>query len=176
MRRMTCARPYARAAFAEACGQGTQEKWARALQVAACVAGHPRMKRILTCPVIPVSEQLGNLLTVTGETDPRIKNFISVLAGYRRLSLLPEIIAEFNRLKAAHENVQNVTLHCASAPEETVQQKLQEKLTQRLGRQVRIHLQTGSSVSGGMKICADNQVVDDTVQARLAKLAQILIP
>src|SRR5215472_2551210 len=104
--RITIARPYARAAFEEARGNGGLAPWSDALKVAADVVQDPRVESLLGNPRV-TPEELAQL--VTGIAGPKLgaegANFVRTLADNRRLGYLPEISGLFEELKDDAEGV-----------------------------------------------------------------------
>src|SRR5207237_777102 len=92
--RLTIARPYARAAFAEARGHERLEPWSETLRVAAEVVRDPRVRRLLGNPRV-TPEQLAQLVSGIAGTQLGREgaHFVRMLAVNRRLGYLPEICA-----------------------------------------------------------------------------------
>jgi F-type H+-transporting ATPase subunit delta len=109
---LTLARPYARAAFALAREHG------RSRRGRTCSALLPASRLTRACRtswVIPswVWTTCLELLLPPGDIDPNFRQFVAVLADNRRLSLLPDIAAQYEALRAEAEKVVNVTVTSA---------------------------------------------------------------
>src|SRR5260370_30563071 len=113
--RLTIARPYARAAFAEARGQERLEPWSEALRVAAEGVRDPRVRRLLGNPRV-TPEQLAQLVSSIAGTQlgDEGANFVRMLAVNRRLGYLPEISALVDELKYPAQGVAGFTLASAA--------------------------------------------------------------
>src|SRR5256885_8287336 len=123
--RLTIARPYARAAFAEAQADGRLQAWSQALQVAAQVVRDPRVQTLLGNPRVTPEELSQLLIGIVGEgLGAHGENLVRTLAANRRLAYLPEIAAQFDTLKAAAEGVADVTVTSPAPAAASQPQKL----------------------------------------------------
>ena len=173
--RATIARPYARAAFAHA--QATKDfgNWSKLLGAAAQGAEDPRVARLIGNPHV-TSEELVDLLgglskQAAGEHG---RNFLRALAENRRLALLPEIAALFEKYRAETEGVVDVEVIAAreiAAPQE---KRLAAALAKRLGREVRMHTRIDPSLIGGAVVRAGDLVIDGSLKGRLERLGTAL--
>jgi F-type H+-transporting ATPase subunit delta len=173
--RATIARPYARAAFAYARESNGFESWSKLLASAAAGAEDSRVARLIGNPHV-TSDQLVELLgglskQAAGEHG---RNFLRALAENRRLALLPEIAAQFEKLRAETENVVDVEVIAAreiAAPQE---KRLAAALKKRLGREVRMHTRIDESLLGGAIVRAGDLVIDGSLKGRLERLGSAL--
>jgi len=173
--RATIARPYARAAFAHAQAAKEVAAWSQLLSAAAAGASDSRVARLIGNPHVTGDELvdlLGGLSKhAAGEGG---KNFLRALATNRRLALLPQIAAQFDKLRADTEGVVEVEVIAAreiAAPQE---KRLQAALARRLGREVRMHTRIDESLIGGAIVRAGDLVIDGTLKGRLERLESAL--
>ncbi len=96
------------------------------------------------------------------------------LADNRRLALLPEISALFDRLKDEAEGVVDVTVTSAAPLDDAQQGKLAAALERRLGRSVRLHCATDPALIGGAVLRAGDLVIDGSLRGRLERIAHEL--
>jgi F-type H+-transporting ATPase subunit delta len=173
--RATIARPYARAAFAHAREGKQLAAWSKLLGAAAAAAADPRVSRLIGNPHVS-GLQLVELLTSVSDNaaDTAGHNFLRALAENRRLSLLPEIAAQFEMLRAEIENVIDVEIITALEIAAPQQKRLTEALKRRLGREVRMHTRIDATLIGGAIVRAGDLVVDGSLKGRLARLASAL--
>ena len=170
--RLTIARPYARAAFAEAEGNGQLPSWSEGLQVAAEVVRDPRVAELLGDPRV-TPEQLAELfIDVAG---PRLggqgANFVRTLAANHRLQFLPEISQLFDTLKDEALGVADVTITSAAPLDGRQQQTLSGALERRLKRKVRLHCETDPGLIGGAILRSGDLVIDGSLRTRLNRIA-----
>lgn len=171
----TLARPYAQAAFEVASKNGTFDRWSSMLDLLAKVVRDDRVRPLLNSPKLTDEKRVEMLGAIAGDKlSDEGRNMVNVLAHYDRLAVLPEIAERFEELRSAAEGVIDVQVTSHSPLDAEYQACLSESLKQRLGRDVRLHLDTDESLLGGAIIRAGDLVVDGSVRGRLEKLAGVL--
>ena len=89
----TLARPYAKAAFAEAVEQNALEQWSDMLSVASQFAADEALAKVLMHPSLTAEQQATALTDLCGDRlNQSGRNFLMVLGENKRLTLLPEIV------------------------------------------------------------------------------------
>lgn len=172
--RETLSRPYARAAFELGRGSQALADWSSKLGFAAAVASHPDAVAVIGDPRIGV-DQAKTLFLPQGEAaDGAFALFVAQLAQNRRLSLLPEIAAQFEQLKRESERVLKVRVKTAVALEPAQADSIKAALRKRFSREIVIEPSIDASVIGGAVIDADGLVIDASVRGRLERLGQAL--
>jgi F-type H+-transporting ATPase subunit delta len=170
--KLTVARPYARAAFAEARGEQRLTPWSQALKVAAQVVKDPRVEGLLDNPRVTATQLADLVIGIAGpDLGEHGENFVRTLAANRRLAYLPEISEQFEVLKDVAEGVADVTVTSAAALDEARQKKLIAALEKRLKRKVRLHSEIDPGLIGGAILRAGDLVIDGSLSARLARIA-----
>ncbi len=171
----TLARPYARAAFEYASEKGELDPWLSQLQLAATVAVEPAVLALLDDPSLTASEQGERFLDLLGDSvSGSLGNFLKLLAAKRRLVLLPQVLLQFEALKAERERVLEVQVISAFDLPDSVSERLAAALGKRLHREVLVSSATDASLLGGVLIRAGDTVIDGSVRGRLNKLADAL--
>jgi F-type H+-transporting ATPase subunit delta len=171
----TVARPYTKAAFEYARDKGSLDQWSAMLSTAALVVQDSAMTQVLTNPALTSGQKAEVLISVCEQQmDDAGKNFVFLLAENRRLALLPEVSLQFEQLKAAQEKSVDVDLTTAFPLDDAQQQKLAQALSTKLGREVKLTSQVDKSILGGVVLRSDDLVIDGSVRARLAKLAEAM--
>jgi F-type H+-transporting ATPase subunit delta len=172
----TTARPYARAAFANAGAASQLGDWGAFLGRVALAVQDAQVGPLIGNPRVPVAELVDFLvqLATTGKPDleqaTQQRNFLQLLADNRRLKLLPEIAAQFEVLRAEAEHIADVEVLSAQALTAEQSKKLQAVLERRLGRTVRLHAQVDSSLIGGAIVRHGDFVVDGSLRGRIERL------
>ncbi len=167
----TLARPYALAAFKQAQQESKLDEWSSMLQFLSMVVGDRTMLGIVSHPRIE-KESLTSLLFNIGEgklTDTG-RNFVRVLIEHRRLSLLPEIAALFERERSEFEQRREVEVLTAYRLQNKYQQAIKEAVAKRLGQEVELSVQIDRSLIGGVIIRAGDTVIDASLRGRLSRL------
>jgi F-type H+-transporting ATPase subunit delta len=173
----TTARPYARAAFASAGAASQLIDWGVFLARAAATVQDPQVLPLIGNPRVPLTDLVDFLQevatsdkTATAQLATEQRNLLQLLAGNRRLKLLPEIAAQFEVLRAEAERVADVEVISAQALNGEQTKKLQAALERRLGRTVRLHAQVDASLVGGAIVRHGDFVVDGSLRGRIERL------
>lgn len=179
----TLARPYAQAVFDLAQADGQLEQWSTALASAAMVASNAEVAALMSNPRVDAGAQLQLLTDIIGQDggsyllngqDQKGTNFLKLVIENDRVSVLPEIAANFELLKAETENVVEATVTAASALDESELAQIQSALSEKLGQRVTLSTEIDQDLIGGAVIRAGDFVIDGSVRARLEKLANAL--
>lgn len=173
----TIARPYARAAFSHAIDEtsGGLDRWSRMLTLLSAASRDERVQRALDNPMMTTAQECELIFDILGdELSQQGRNFVSVLAEYGRLSLLPEIADIFEQLKAQHEKTMDVKVTSAFDIDGADEEKLGAALKRRLQKEINLSTQVDRSLLGGIVIRAEDTVIDNSVRGKLEKLAHAL--
>lgn len=173
LNRTTLARPYARAAFEVARDRAELNRWSESLAIAAAIAGDSSVRPLLNNPRISRDELLGRFSDIAqGRFDDLFGKFLNVLAGYRRLELLPEISVQFEGLRREAEARVHVRVTSAHPLDDAESARLGERLRARFGREIDLEVDVDASLIGGAVIRAGDQVIDGSVRGRLERLGR----
>ena len=172
---LTCARPYAKAAFEHARDGGLLDTWSAMLATCAAVVQHEKVQRCICSPDL-TAERKGDLLIdlCAGELDPSCQNFIRTLAAYGRITLLPYVVQLFELFKAQEQQSIDAELVSAVALSESQQAKIVAKVEKKLGRKVRLNTVVDAGLIGGMMVRAGDFVIDSSIRTRLQQLADAM--
>lgn len=171
----TLARPYAKAAFQAAVDAGELQAWSDMLVTTSEVTLNEDMAKVLSHPGLTGQQQAQTLIDVCGDTlNASGQNLVSVLAENKRISLLPQILEQFEHLKAELEKAVDVEIISAFEVSDESKQKLTDALKAKLAKDVRVSTTVDSTLVGGAIIRAGDMVIDGTVRGKLAKLAEAM--
>ncbi len=171
LNRTTLARPYARAAFLAASDQGALERWSHNLELAAHVALNDEIRALLTDPRYAREQILGVFFDAGGENfDSSFQSFLKTLDQYRRLELLPDILAQFAALRREAEDRLQVLVTSAHSVSDEDAENLRERLRKRFGRDIELEIKVDASLIGGAVIRAGDEVIDGSVRGQLERL------
>jgi F-type H+-transporting ATPase subunit delta len=106
--------------------------------------------------------------------DTLTKNFLGVLAGNRRLALLPAIIRDFAALNAARKGEVTATVTSAHKLSAAQQKALATKLKAGIGRDVALDVTVDPSILGGLVVRVGSRMIDNSLKTRLENLGQAL--
>jgi len=170
--RLTIARPYARAAFAEAQADKRLGAWSEALHLAAAAVEDPRVAALLGNPRVTPEELAQLLIGVAGaHLGKHGENLLRTLAVNHRLAYLPEVSTLFDSLKNAAEGVADVTVTTAAPLDAEQRKRLAAALEKRLKRSVRLHGEVDKELIGGAVLRAGDLVIDGSLRTRLERIA-----
>jgi F-type H+-transporting ATPase subunit delta len=172
MAQSNLARPYARAAFALAQENGDLAGWSERLSVLASVVADERVDAALRAPSMSRSER-GELVlrVVPVQLDAAATNLVRLLADNGRLMLVPQLSAQFERLRRDAESRVEAQVRSAAPLTEDQRQRLTERLRERLKREVTLHCIVDETLLGGAIVRAGDLVIDGSIRGRLDRLA-----
>lgn len=172
---ITVARPYAQAVFQRAQETGRLAEWSAELQFAAAVAAEPRMADLIESNRLTKAQLAERFIGVGAEQlSDEGRNLVRLLAENRRLSLLPEIAAVYEILRAEAESTVEAHMVSAQPLDDAQRDRIAEALKARLGRNVTLSATVDESLIGGAIIRAGDLVIDGSVRGKLGRLATAL--
>lgn len=168
---------YARALFDLAIEGKALAKVEASLQaLAEAMAESADLKALMASPLIARGAAGAAIAGVADGlgVDALTKNFLGVLAGNRRLNLLPAIIRDFAALNAARKG--EVTARVTSAHKLSAAQAkaLSAKLKAGIGRDVALDVTVDPSILGGLVVRVGSRMIDNSLKTRLENLGQAL--
>jgi F-type H+-transporting ATPase subunit delta len=172
---ITIARPYAQAAFEEAQKLKDLKGWSETLVSLAEMVVHPEVHAVIGNPRV-ARVQLEKLMDdlLGGQAKPQQRNFVRVLVENQRLSILPEIAAIYEGLRAEAEKTVNVVVDSAFELSPAQQEKIISSLKSRMGREIKLVCKINKELLGGVVIRAGDKVIDGSARTRLGEMANAL--
>lgn len=170
----TIARPYTKAAFAQASASKALDDWSAALALAAQAVADSQVKPLLKNPALTAEQKADLILGVCSEASEQFQNFVKVLAENNRLLVVPEISSLFDHMKAELEKSVDVEVTSAFELTKEQQTKLAQALGKKLDREVNMTTTVDESLIGGLLIQAEDVVIDGSIRGKLAKLSEAL--
>lgn len=172
---ITVARPYAQASFDQARKLGNLKGWSEMLLAGAQAVVNAEVRAVITSPRV-IRKQLESLmLALTGaKAGGPEANFINLLIEGQRLTLLPEISALFEALRAEEEKSIDVLVTAAFELTDAQKQKITAALKKRMGREIRLSTKIDRELLGGVIIRAGDKVIDGSARSQLSELANAL--
>jgi F-type H+-transporting ATPase subunit delta len=171
----TIARPYARAAFSTAVDSDRLAYWSSMLELLSAVSRDNAVQVMLENPSLSQDQKAQILIDLCGDQIDSVgKNFVSLLAEYKRIALLPEVHHLYELLKANHEKTVEVEVISAYDVSEQDQHRLADTLSTKLKRDVNITSRTDRTLIGGLIVRTEDSVIDSSISGKLAKLAHAM--
>jgi F-type H+-transporting ATPase subunit delta len=172
---VTIARPYAVAVFRLAKGKNALAQWSDMLALIAAVAADAQMQTLIEDPNQTSTNIEKVLLGVCGDKlNTEGANLVRLLVENDRLSLLPEIVATFEGLKAQEECTLDAEITTAAKLNAAQVKTLVTQLQARFGKKIEAHVSVDPEIIGGIKIIVGDTVIDASVRGRLQELANTL--
>lgn len=168
----TIARPYAEAAFDHAHANNSVDSWSQMLQAAEQIVYHDDMQSLLGSSQVSKTTLADLVNEIGGQRfDEVFKNFIRLLVENHRLSLIREIAAVFEQLRADANQTIEAHMQVAQEPSEEQLNKIRDSLRARLKREVKLEYTVDPDMLGGAIIRAGDLVIDGSARGQLHKLA-----
>lgn len=169
------ARPYAAAAFAAATADETIQDWSAMLGAAALVTEDASVKHLLRRPGIEPARLAQFYCDVLAAgLSAEQKRFLTLLADYRRLPLLPEIARLFQAKQDAYENKMTVDVVSAIPLDASYQKKLSDTLTKRLQCRIELECTVDPALMGGALVRIGDSVLDGSVRGKLTRMIEYI--
>jgi F-type H+-transporting ATPase subunit delta len=166
----TVARPYAEAVFRVA-QNGDMAAWSTLVSELAQVGANPDVQDFARNPNVTeaqVADAFASL--VKAPLTAEAKNFVNMLIENGRVSLLPEIGAQFAVLKNAQEGAADAEIVSAFEISAAQVADLVKTLEKKFGRKLNPTVTVDPSLIGGVRVVVGDEVLDTSVRAKLQQM------
>jgi len=172
----TLARPYAKAIF-ELASQGNEiDSWLEKLQLLSQVTSNDDVMDMIINPEVSLDETVSMLSEICKDMlDEKSINLIRLAGENGRLDIFPEIVKEFEVLKAEAQGTLEAEVISAYAVNATQKKLITESLIKRFDKEVTITTSIDKSLVGGIVIRAGDLVIDGSVSNQLQKITHTLM-
>ena len=161
----TLARPYARAIFEHS------EGWLEELKRVVNVIDQPNVTKLIDSPKLAYKEKAEIFIGLfQGEIQKKTTNFLRVLGEAKRLSLLPDILQEYQQLLAKKNKQKNVLITSAFKLNQSQEEEITEDLKKRNGENLTTKVEIDKNLIGGITIKSGDEVIDLSTKGKLLKL------
>lgn len=165
----TIARPYAEALF-KSCANDLSgaSVWVDEL---GAIAGDAALQQFADSPKA-TSGQVFDLITSVAKSalSDQAKNFLRTVIENKRLSVLPEITAQFRALKNAQSGSSDALIYSAFPIEGDALANAAAMLEKRFGRKLNASVVVQPELIGGIRVVVGDEVLDTSVKARLEQM------
>jgi F-type H+-transporting ATPase subunit delta len=175
----TVARPYAEALFRVA--QAGKESfnlaaWAELVAELAQIGAHPEVQAFARNPKASASDVIAAFKAlVKAPLNTEANNFLSMLVENGRISLLPEIGAQFLALKNAAEGAADADITSAFELSSAQVGELVATLEKKFSRKLNPVVTVDPALIGGVRVVVGDEVLDTSVRAKLQQMRVALV-
>ncbi len=174
----TLARPYADAVFSLAKDSEQLDEWSEFLSFLSTVMQAPEMVALFGNPNMSnqkLSALVQDICEGQHQLGDKATNLIKTLADNQRLRVVPALSEQYEANKAKALGRLHVDLISAYAVRTKAQKSsIAQALSERFGREVELNIIIDRELVGGWVVRAGDQVIDMSIQGRLANLANEL--
>lgn len=174
-KRKVITKRYAEAFFLTIEGERFEESFKDFQAFFACYAGVDDLSKILNHPTIHPNRKIEMIRRLFGEqADRRVVDFICLLVRKERIHMFSDIGLEIERLYRRRHGIRGIIIKTAVPLTETERMRLRGILTRKFGR-VEIREKVDKDVIGGLVVQFGDQVIDDSLKARLKLLREMMV-
>lgn len=169
----TIARPYAEALFKSSATGGLSGVAAVAmwLEELAVIAENTQLRQFADNPKV-TSNQIFEVVKGAAKADwtDQTHNFLRTVIDNNRLTVLPEIAAQFLILKNRLSGSADAVVYSAFPIAENVLGELVQLLERRFARKLNVSVELEPELIGGVRVVVGDEVLDTSVKARLQQM------
>jgi F-type H+-transporting ATPase subunit delta len=137
----------------------------------------PEMHRMMGNPLIPEDTRLAAVREIAERLglSPIGTNAAGVLTHRKRISALPAIVDELDRLSDEKAGIVRATVSSAEPLSEAYAERLSQELSTATGKQVVLDRKHEPELLAGLVVRIGDQVIDGSARARLSELMTQLL-
>jgi len=170
----TLARPYAEALF-QVAEKGDLKQAREQLDALAAVAANPQLRQFADAPKTGASQVFDVITSVVNvPLSDASKNLLRTVIDNGRLTVLPEIAAQFHALVSERSGVADAVVYSAFAIEPATLADLVASLEKRFKRKLNATVQMQPDLIGGVRVVVGDEVLDTSVKSRLEQMKAAL--
>lgn len=175
MARVASAKRHAQAVFQLALDSNEVEGWRSRLKTIAATLTDPELTAILENPKVHLSDKVQLISRCLPELNELALNFAYLLVARQRMSILDQIVAEYERMADAHQGLEHAEVITAIPLDEEDKEKLAERLATITGKQIVLAADVDPAIIGGFVARVGDKLIDGSTRARLEALKQKLV-
>ena len=145
-------------------------------RVAEMIDESAELARVVQSPLRSREEHRRVLSAVLAkaEIEGIVANFVGVVAGQRRLFLLPRMIRQYCALAAHARGEVEVEVTSARPLSEQQADALRDRLAPSISRGVRLSMRVDPAVLGGLVVRVGSRMIDSSLRTKLDRLRLVL--
>ena len=170
----TLARPYAEALFQVAV-KGDLKAATSEMDALAAVTANPQLRQFADAPSAGATQVFDVITSVVkAPLSDASKNLLRTVIDNGRLSVLPEIAAQFHTLVSARSGVSDATIYSAFPIDAAQLADVVASLEKRFNRKLNATVELQPDLIGGIRVVVGDEVLDTSVKARLEQMKAAL--
>ena len=170
------ARRYAEAGFEIALRDDAVAGWQAAFVGAVQALRDERVARVAHSPTVSPAARRDLIASAVGRPFPRpFANLLLVLLQRRRIQLLPQVAAEFQRLVDRRAGITRAVVTSAVPLEQADLRAVRTRLEEMTGDRVELTTLVDDGLIGGLRVRIGDRLIDGSVRGRLERLRGQLI-
>jgi F-type H+-transporting ATPase subunit delta len=150
------------------------DEWEKRLAAVRGLLSDPEVAAVLTNPTIPNDERMALISAAPHVLDPEATNLAKLLIESNRVRDVDAIVEEFQRLADLAAGRVRATVTTAVELTAPDRGRVEDELSKRLGKEIRMHLVVDPRILGGLKLQYGDRLVDASVSTRLQQLRRRL--
>ena len=170
----TLARPYAEAMF-QVAQKGDLAQATAELDALAAVTANPQLRQFAGAPMVADAQVLDVIASVVNvPLSDASTNLLRTVIANGRLTVLPEIAAQFRALVSARSGVSDAIVYSAFAIDPAQLADVVAMLERRFKRKLNVTVREQPDLIGGIRVVVGDEVLDTSVKARLEQMKAAL--
>nr|WP_253196122.1 F0F1 ATP synthase subunit delta [Roseovarius sp. PS-C2] len=140
--------------------------------LAAALDSSEELREVIASPVLSRAGQ-GKVMAALAKKmklEPAMGNGLAVMAGKRRLFVLPQLLTRLSDMIAEDKGEVTAQVTSAKALTKTQADKLAKTLKARVGKDVKINATVDESLIGGLVVKVGSKMIDTSIRSRLNSL------
>jgi F-type H+-transporting ATPase subunit delta len=138
----------------------------------AALAGSADFRDLIASPLYSREQQSDAIVAIAKKMklSPTMANTLNLMAGKRRLFVLPQLVSELRGLIADEKGEVTADVTAAKALTKAQQDKLAKSLKETVGKDVKINMAVDESLIGGLVVKVGSKMIDTSIRSKLASL------
>lgn len=144
--------------------------------ISGIIENNDRIKEFLFSPIVSKEDKikLVNLLVENTKISKILQNFLLLLVQNFRMSILPNIVEEYNKLLYKSKNIKIVQVISASELKPKEQEWVKLTIEKELKQEAKIDFEIDPTIIGGIVIKYDSILQDYSIKGSLDRIAKTL--
>lgn len=167
-------RRYAKALFALALSERSEEPTEQALRTLVEAYRSSPLPSLLTNPALPLDKRQAVLAEIAraAGASPLLARFLHLLLERRRFELLASIASHYRRLLNDHRGRVDVQVTSADGLDAGAEENLKAALSRLSGKEILLHTKSDPELLGGLVVEIEGKTYDGSVRTQLRRLRE----